>query len=107
MRSSTWLGLGVGLGLGLGLGLGSGLGLGLGLTRSSHAQVAAALHVAALRVLAPLRPTALARLAYGSLLLPCLWSLLCRLPSGGGGQATSHKAAGTSGAPTPASDAKP
>jgi hypothetical protein len=32
---------------------------------ASHAQAAAALHVAALRVLAPLRPTALARLAYG------------------------------------------
>ena len=74
---------------------------------ASHAQAAAALHVAALRVLAPLRPTALARLAYGSLLLPCLWSLLCRLPSGGGGRATNHKAAGTSAAPTLASGALP
>ena len=44
---------------------------------------------------------------YGSLLLPCLWSLLCRLPSGGGGRATNHKAAGTSAAPTPASGALP
>ena len=48
--------------------------------------------------------------AYGSLLLPCLWSLLCRLPSGGGrggSRATGHKAASTSAAPTLASGALP
>jgi len=61
----------------------------------SHTVAAAALHVAALRMLPPLRPTALSRLAYGSLLLPCLWSLLCRMPgpSGAAGKATSKAGA--------------
>ena len=48
---------------------------------TARAQVAAAAHTAALRALAPLRPFALARLSYSSHLVPCLWSLLRRLPS--------------------------
>lgn len=62
---------------------------------ASHTMAASALHVAALRMLPPLRPTALSRLAYGSLLLPCLWSLLCRMPgaSGAAGKATSKTGA--------------
>ncbi|KAL3922452.1 MAG: hypothetical protein SGPRY_004554 [Prymnesium sp.] len=51
---------------------------------AARAQLGAAAHIAALRALPPLRPRALASLAYSSHLVACLWALLRRLPAAGG-----------------------
>ena len=52
---------------------------------AARAQIVASMHALALRRLPPLKPRAIARLAYSSHLVPCLWSLLRRLPTAGGG----------------------
>ena len=46
---------------------------------AARAQIGAQLHLTSIKALAPHKGTALARLAYGTLLVPALWSLLCRL----------------------------
>jgi len=69
---------------------------GLGTSEVQHlaarAQLVAAAHMAALRALQPLRPSVLARLSYSSHLVPCVWSLLRKLPP----RAGANKSAGAS-----------
>ena len=49
---------------------------------AARARIGAALHVAALRALPPLRPSGLSRLAYSTRLIPALWALLRLLDRG-------------------------